>query len=683
MKRAHAPGVRWIVTLAAALALAALLAVSALARSRSPHEHAAAAAPLRVVLYATASVRSTGRSTARPAPSTPQTGVAAVKSRLAALGWARADAAIIPWAMPGSLADRRFGAVLTAMASVRTPIRVAALIDHPAGSEVAQINALATSRAVSRRYLRRGSKPVVFVAPANRAQRGCARALRWRAAARGFWLVQATFPGYGNCRAAANAWFRDTPDVRSSRTGDTFLIRPGSWPAGRSAPALARSPATWLRAIARMNASGARLQIVDSLNDWSRGTAIEPSAAWPSASGFGSYLDALHTQGPGGTPPSTPAVVESAAISDLSAHQVSVTATVSGGGAGAALWVEFGTSLAYGQVTAPVAVNRAGPRQTVMVVIPSLSAATAYHARVSVTSTLGSAMSADLAFTTLSDPSTVRLAAAGDIACDPSSPDFQGGLGTATACHQMGVAGAILAGGYDTVLPLGDEQYNSGTAADFAASYDPSWGRFKAISHPVVGNHEYGSPGAAPYYQYFGPAAGEAGQGWYSYELGSWHVIAINSNCAQVAGCGVGSPQDSWLRADLALHPARCTLAYWHHPLFTSGQEGDSESMATIWTDLFDAGADVVLNGHDHDYERFAPQNGQGQLDAARGMREFVVGTGGKNHMNFRAIEPNSEVHDNTSFGFLELTLGEGGYSWRFVSDPPGGFSDSGSGSCH
>ena len=171
MKRAHASGARWIVTLAAALALAALLAVSALARSRSPHEHAAAAAPLRVVLYATASVRSTGRSTARPAPSTPQTGVAAVKSRLAALGWARADAAIIPWAMPGSLADRRFGAVLTAMASVRTPIRVAALIDHPAGSEVAQINALATSRAVSRRYLRKGSKPVVFVAPAGHSLR--------------------------------------------------------------------------------------------------------------------------------------------------------------------------------------------------------------------------------------------------------------------------------------------------------------------------------------------------------------------------------------------------------------------------------------------------------------------------------------------------------------------------------
>ena len=683
MRRAHASGVRWIVTLAAALALAALLAVSALARSRSPHEHAAAAAPLRVVLYATASVRSTGRSTARPAPSTPQTGVAAVKSRLAALGWARADAAIIPWAMPGSLADRRFGAVLTAMASVRTPIRVAALIDHPAGSEVAQINALATSRAVSRRYLRKGSKPVVFVAPAGHSLRSCARALRWRAAARGFWLVQATFPGYGNCRAAANAWFRDTPDVRSSRTGDTFLIRPGSWPAGRSAPALARSPATWLRAIARMNASGARLQIVDSLNDWPRGTAIEPSAAWPSASGFGSYLDALHTQGPGGTPPSTPAVVESAAISDLSAHQVSVTATVSGGGAGAALWVEFGTSLAYGQVTAPVAVNRAGPRQTVTVVIPSLSAATAYHARVSVTSTLGSAMSADLAFTTLSDPSTVRLAAAGDIACDPSSRRLPG-----RSRHRHGLS----SDGRRRRDPR--RRLRRGAPTGRRAVQQRHGGRLRRLLRPELGSLQGHQPprgrksrvrqsrrGALLSVLRTGSRTSGAGL-----VLVRARLLARDRDQLQLRAdrrVRRRLTEDTWLRADLALHPARCTLAYWHHPLFTSGQEGDSESMATIWTDLFDAGADVVLNGHDHDYERFAPQNGQGQLDAVRGMREFVVGTGGKNHMNFRAIEPNSEVHDNTSFGFLELTLGDGSYSWRFVSDPPGGFGDSGSGSCH
>ena len=400
-----------------------------------------------------------------------------------------------------------------------------------------------------------------------------------------------------------------------------------------------------------------------------------------SASGFGSYPRRAHA-GAGGTPPSTPAVVESAAISDLSAHQVSVTATVSGGGAGAALWVEFGTSLAYGQVTAPVAVNRASPRQTVTVVIPSLSAATAYHARVSVTSTLGSAMSADLAFTTLPDPSTVRLAAAGDIACDPSSPDFQGGLGTATACHQMGVSSAILAGGYDTVLPLGDEQYNSGTAADFAASYDPSWGRFKAISHPVVGNHEYGSPGAAPYYQYFGPAAGQAGQGWYSYELGSWHVIAINSNCAQVAGCGVGSPQDTWLRADLALHPARCTLAYWHHPLFTSGQEGDSESMATIWTDLFDAGAEVVLNGHDHDYERFAAERAG---PARRRPRHARVR---RRHRRQEPHELQGDRAQQRSARQHELRLPRAdARRWLVLLalrvGSARGFSDSGSGSCH
>jgi hypothetical protein len=260
---------------------------------------------------------------------------------------------------------------------------------------------------------------------------------------------------------------------------------------------------------------------------------------------------------------------------------------------------------------------------------------------------------------------------------------FNGGAGTATECHQLGVSDAILAGGYAAVLPLGDVQYNSGTAAEFAGSYQPSWGRLKAITRPAVGNHEYGSPGAAPYFHYFGAAAGDPEKGYYSYDLGSWHLIALNSNCAQIDGCSDGSPQERWLLADLAAHPVRCTLAYWHHPRFSSGQNGDAASMDTIWRDLNAAGVDVVLNGHDHDYERFAPQDADGQRNDATGIREFVVGTGGKNHMAFKAIEPNSEVHDTSSFGFLDLTLGDGGYSWRFVSDPPGGLSDSGTGTCH
>jgi hypothetical protein len=279
----------------------------------------------------------------------------------------------------------------------------------------------------------------------------------------------------------------------------------------------------------------------------------------------------------------------------------------------------------------------------------------------------------------------MRIAAAGDIACDPSDPNFNGGQGTATACQQLAVSSAILAGHYNAVLPLGDQQYNAGSAQAFAASYHPSWGRLDPIAHPVVGNHEYGRPAAGPYFQYFGASAGTPGQGWYSYDLGAWHVIALNANCLRIAGgCGVGSPQELWLRADLAAHPVGCTLAYWHQPLFTSGQEGPTPATSTFWNDLIATGAEIVLNGHEHLYERFGPQNPAGQRDDAHGIREFVVGTGGENHMTFhRTPAANTEVRDNTSFGFLELTLSNGAYAWKFQPTAPGTFSDSGTGTCH
>jgi acid phosphatase type 7 len=308
---------------------------------------------------------------------------------------------------------------------------------------------------------------------------------------------------------------------------------------------------------------------------------------------------------------------------------------------------------------------------------------TTYHARVVVVSSVGSVASADSVFTTLADSAAVRVAAAGDIACDPTDPSFNGGAGTPAECQQKAVADAILARSYNAVLPLGDEQYNNGTASQFAASYNPSWGRFKAISHPAIGNHEYGTPTLA-YFQYFGAAAGDPGKGYYSYDLGSWHVLVINSNCSFIGGCNPGSPQENWVRADLAAHRVSCTLAYFHHPRFSSGQAGDDLEMSSIWSDLVGSGVDLVLTGHDHEYERFAPQDASGGRDDARGAREFVVGTGGMNHMTFKAaIQPNSEVRNNTSFGFLDLSLGTGSYSWRFVSVPPGGFSDSGSASCH
>jgi hypothetical protein len=368
----------------------------------------------------------------------------------------------------------------------------------------------------------------------------------------------------------------------------------------------------------------------------------------------------------------------------VTAHQATISSTVSSGTSPATWWVEFGFTTAYGQVTSPVALAAGSPPRPVSVALPSLSAGVGYHAHVVVTSSVARVTSPDVTFTTPIDSQAVRIAAAGDIACDPNEVDFNGGLGTAVACQQRATSNAILAGSYKAVLPLGDVQYNAGTAAGFAASYNPSWGRLKSITHPAVGNHEYGSPGAAPYYNYFGASAGHAGQGWYSFDIGGWHLIALNSNCALAGGCGSGSPQEVWLRADLAAHPVACTLAYWHHPLFTSGHEGPTPEMATIWGDLMTARADVVLTGHEHHYERFAPQTTTGQRDDTNGIREIIVGTGGENHMSFRAnLAANSEARDSSSFGFLELTLSSGAYSWRFVSAPQSGFSDSGSGACH
>jgi hypothetical protein len=275
-----------------------------------------------------------------------------------------------------------------------------------------------------------------------------------------------------------------------------------------------------------------------------------------------------------------------------------------------------------------------------------------------------------------------RVAAAGDIACDPASRPYNGGLGSGLECRQLATSDLLVGAGYEAVLALGDVQYDDGDASAFEVSYDASWGRVKSITTPVPGNHEYRTADAAGYDRYFGAAAGDPRKGYYSYELGDWHVVALNSNCSAVGGCGAGSAQERWLRADLAAHPARCTLAYWHHPRYSSGQRGSDPKYTAFWQALFDASADLVLVGHDHDYERFAPQNALGELDLARGIREIVVGTGGRNLRGFKDASPNSEVRDATSLGILELTLGAAAYGWRFRA-AVGSFADAGSARCH
>ena len=231
-----------------------------------------------------------------------------------------------------------------------------------------------------------------------------------------------------------------------------------------------------------------------------------------------------------------------------------------------------------------------------------------------------------------------------------------------------------------TVFTAGDNAYPDGSDSDYAQCYDPSWGRHKARTRPAPGNHDYNTSGASGYYGYFGSLAGQSGVGYYSYDLGAWHIVSLNSNVSM----SPGSAQETWLRADLAASTKRCTIAYWHHPRFSSGSNhGSSTQSAGVFQALYDAGAEIVIVGHDHEYERFAPQTPNGASNPAAGIRQFVVGTGGAGLYSFATPLPNSEVRDATSHGVLKLTLSDGSYTWEFIPVAGDSFTDSGSGTCH
>jgi trimeric autotransporter adhesin len=263
-----------------------------------------------------------------------------------------------------------------------------------------------------------------------------------------------------------------------------------------------------------------------------------------------------------------------------------------------------------------------------------------------------------------------------------SGPPVIAGAGDIADCSRASqeATAKVLDNIPGTVITLGDMAYENGSMTDFMQCYDPSWGRHKARTRPSPGNHEYNLGNANGYFQYFGAAAGDPTKGYYSYDLGAWHLIVIN----RYVDMSAGSPQEQWLRADLASHNNVCTLAYWHQPRFSSGGNGSDLSTQPIWQALYDYGADVVLNGHDHDYERFAPQTPTGQLDNARGIKEFVVGTGG-NSLYAWPGNPiaNSELRSNVNYGVIKLTLWPTSYDWQFVPVAGGSFTDQGSASCH
>jgi hypothetical protein len=243
---------------------------------------------------------------------------------------------------------------------------------------------------------------------------------------------------------------------------------------------------------------------------------------------------------------------------------------------------------------------------------------------------------------------------------------------------------ALLDGLPGTIAVLGDAAYPDGSYEDFMNYYEPTWGRHKARTRPAIGNHEYNTDRGAGYFSYFSDA-GDPLQGWYSYDLGEWHVVVLNSNCSAVGGCGTASPQGQWLRDDLEAHPNQCTLAYFHTPRYSSGlKHGNDLNTRDFWQVLYEHGAELVMGGNDHNYERFGPQSPDGVADPVDGIRQFVVGTGGR---FLRPVsdppEPNSEALDNTTFGILHLELMAGSYEWEFVPVTPGGFSDSGTAACH
>lgn len=535
-------------------------------------------------------------------------------------------------------------------------------------------------------FLRVNGRFVVFVyADGNDA---CGMVDRWkRANTVGAYIVLKVFSGYRNCASQPDSWHQYSPAAATDQQrGYSYAISPGFWKKG-DAVRLARDFNRWNQNVHDMVASGEPWQLVTTFNEWGEGTSVESAKEWATGSGYGAYLDALHTNGESKAQAPTPTAVPPTQTAPPTATNVPPTQTSQPTATNA-----LPTNTAQPTVVDITATNVA-PTQTSIV---TMAASPTVRPAATATATRNPVVSPTLTsvptFTASPIPSPTRTAAlsstgdpvigaAGDIACDPASSSFNGGNGTSTNCRQKAVSDVMLNAGLRTVLALGDTQYENGALSKYQQSYDPSWGRLKNITHPAVGNHEYGTAGAAGYFSYFGAAAGNQTKGYYSYNLGAWHLIALNSNCSQVGGCGVGSPQEQWLKADLAANQSMCTLAYWHHPRFSSGQHGSNTSYDAFWRDLYAAGVEIVLNGHDHIYERFAPQSPSAAADP-KGIQQFTVGTGGKNHTTIVAIQPNSVTRNTDTYGFLKLSLHATSYNWQFVPEPGKTFTDSGSRNC-
>ena len=618
-----------------------------------------------------------------------------IQDHVRAMTYGGIQAGIASWWGQNSKTDSRISTLLAATRTMGSPFRWALYYENesmgdPSAAQISSDLAYIAERyANDPAFLRVSGRPVIFVY-ADAAD-ACGMADRWKQGNTiNAYVVLKVFPGYSTCASQPEGWHQYSPAVAAdSQAGRSYAISPGFYKADEPAARLGRDLTRFRQNVRDMIASKAPWQLVTTFNEWGEGTSVESADEWKTITGFGDYLDALHDNGDAGTPADT---VAPAAPNGLTATEGDRSVVLDWADnaeadlAGYRVYRRNADGTWPSAATATVSVSRATDT--------GLTNNSGYTYRVTAFDASGneSATSAVATATPQAPPASGGdpvVFAAGDIACDPADGNFNGGAGTVSNCRMKATSDSILAESPAAVLTLGDDQYENGTLAAYQASFEPTWGRLMSILRPTPGNHEYQTTGATGYFDYFngvGQAsgrAGERGKGYYSYDVGTWHLIAMNSNCSPVGGCGVGSPQEKWLRADLAAHPAECTLAYWHHPVFSSGSHGNTASVLPLFQALYDAGADVVLSGHDHDYERFAPQSPAGAADPARGIRQFVVGTGGKNHYAFSAVRPNSEVRNADTYGVLRLVLHPAGYDWSVVPEPGRTFTDSGSQSCH
>lgn len=486
--------------------------------------------------------------------------------------------------------------------------------------------------------VRIGGKPVIFVY--NAGATGCAEVTKWKNATNGFtsWYVNMkVFPGYASCPDQPSSWHQYGPAVAESvHLPYSFNISPGFWHYQEATPRLARDPARWATNVAHLAATTAQWKLVTSWNEWGEATSVEPSPTWQSGSGYGTYVDELHRQ-------------------------------LVGGGAPA---------------PSPTGTASPGPSPSSP---PSPTATTSPTASPSPTSSPTPPPSGD----------TITVMAAGDIVDTPPCNGYTSG------CQDGWTAALLTRYTPNAALTLGDNQYESNTLAEYQAGWGrtacagagqcEAWGRHLSNIYPAPGNHEWLSANAQGYRDYFGARLAAIGSDtpspsrmYYSYDLGAWHFVSLDSDCSKVGGCSPSSPQGQWLAADLAANDGRPTILYFHHPRWSSGNHGNVISSDPFWrAAVADLDVQLVLNGHDHWLEGFEPLGVDG-LPAANGVREFVVGTGGKGFTCGTTIRPGSQAHQCTSMGTLLLTLNASSYSWSFkpvaeVGGPGPSFAYSGS----